>query len=875
MHVKYKALAKAMLAIGGLGSLGAAQLVFAQQTPTPQRVEKIEVTGSNIKRIDVEGVAPVQVITKTDIERTGKSTVADVLRSISANSGNSLNEVFTNSFSPGAAGASLRGLGQKNTLVLLNGRRMANYGFAQNLQDTYVDLNTIPATAVERIEVLKDGASAVYGSDAIGGVINIILRNDYRGAEVGISGGTSSEGGLNEYRASIAGGVGDLAKDRYNLIASLDYLKRDLLLASERDFTRDQDTRQYQGGALNWASIGTYRTTPRQPFATCGTSIPGVLVPGAQLASTGTLCAYNPASVITLFPKTERLAFLGRGTFELSPSLSAFAEASYSNNKTFQTATASPLSNTSVAYNPDTGGVRIINGTLPVGNSSNPFTTPVAINYAFLDVGPRNTEINSKSYRVLGGLKGNAGNWDWETGLGHAENKVGQINYNRVDALLLLSAIVNNTYNFLNPRNGSVTANTLRINPRRDSLSKLDFADFKVSSEIATLPAGPLGFAAGLEYRKESIVDRPDALLTTGHVLGQGSTATDGSRDNTAGFFEFSVPVLKNLEMQVAGRQDKYSDFGSAFSPKFGIKWNPSRELIIRGTVSRGFRAPTLPENARSSATFFTSVVDTFAGSPNVGRSVNIAGVFAGNQNLKPERSRNYNFGAVWEPSQDLNIGLGYYKIEQNNVVSSNGFQTVVNNPAQYPGQILRGADGTLIAVFDQFRNLALNETSGVDLDFRYTFRTAGMGKFTINGDWVFVSTFKSQPAVGQDIVDYVDSNGFLGGGVPRYRGRLGLTWDQGNFSTTLNRLYNHSWDQQQVSVPPAQARIGAYTQYDLFVAYNGFKNLKLYASVQNLLDTKPPFDPQNGGTSTTVQYDISQNDLRGRYFTIGAKYSF
>ncbi|MBL8523311.1 MAG: TonB-dependent receptor, partial [Betaproteobacteria bacterium] len=541
----------------------------------------------------------------------------------------------------------------------------------------------------------------------------------------------------------------------------------------------------------------------------------------------------------------------------------------------FQTATPAPLSNTSVAYNPDTGGVRIINGTLPVGNSSNPFTTATPINYAFYDVGPRNTDINSKSYRVLGGLKGNVGTWDWETGVGHAENKVGQINYNRVDAIQLLAAIANNTYNFLNPLNGSIKADNLRINPRRDSLSKLDFVDFKISSEIATLPAGPLGFAAGLEFRKESIVDRPDVLLTTGRVLGQGSTATDGSRDNTAGFFEFSVPVLKNLEMQIAGRQDKYSDFGSAFSPKFGLKWNPSRELIVRGTVSRGFRAPTLPENARSSATFFTSVVDTLPTSPNANRTVNIAGVFAGNQNLKPERSRNYNLGIVWEPSNDLNIGLGFFKIEQNNVVSSNGFQTVVNNPAQYPGQILRAADGTLVAVFDQFRNLALNETSGIDLDFRKTFTTRNWGKFTVNGDWVFVSTFKSQPAEGQDIVDYIDSNGFQGGGQPRFRGRLGLTWDMGAFSTTLNRLYNHSWDQQQVAVPPAQDRIGSYQQYDLFLAYNGFKNLKLFASIQNLLDAKPPFDPQNGGTATTVQYDISQNDLRGRYYTIGMKYSF
>ncbi|MBL8519735.1 MAG: TonB-dependent receptor plug domain-containing protein, partial [Betaproteobacteria bacterium] len=502
---------------------GALTLLPAQaQSPASapaQRIEKIEVTGSNIKRVDTEGVAAVQVITREEIERTGKSSVAEVIRNISSNSGNSLNEVFTNSFSPGASGVSLRGLGQKNTLVLINGRRMANYGFAQNLQDTYVDLNSIPTGAVERIEVLKDGASAVYGSDAIGGVVNVILRRDYKGGEVGGSGGTSTEGGLNEYRASLAAGFGDLGRDRYNVLATVDVFKRDLLLASERDWTARQDTRQYAGGALNWASVATYRRTPRVPFASCGSQNPGVLVPGADLASTGTLCAYNPASLITLFPKSDRLALLGRGTVDLSADTTAFAEVSFSHNKSFQKAGPTPLSPTSVAYNPATGGVTVVNGTLPANNGSNPFGTPVGINYVFFDVGPRDADIESTSHRAVAGLKGLAGRWDWEVGAGNAQNEVEQVNFNRVDRFVLTQAIANNTYNFLNPSAGTITAAQLRINPVRRSTSKLDFFDAKVSSEIGALPAGPVAFAAGIEHRRESISDRPDALITNGNVL--------------------------------------------------------------------------------------------------------------------------------------------------------------------------------------------------------------------------------------------------------------------------------------------------------------------------------------------------------------------
>jgi iron complex outermembrane recepter protein len=854
-------------------ALASTSVVAGAQGAAAPRTEKIEVVGSNIKRIDSEGVSAVQVITKTDIEATGKSTVAEVLRGISANSANSLNEVFNNSFSPGAAGISLRGLGQKSTLVLLNGRRMAAYGFAQNLQDTYVDLNTIPSSAVERIEVLKDGASAVYGSDAIGGVVNVVLKSDYKGGELGASFGTSTEGGMDETRLSGAIGFGTLQDNRWNILATVDFYKRDLLRATEREFVRDQDARRFPGGGLNWIISGAYRTVPRQPFPNCV----GQAIPGAGLNTSGTVCAYNPAAFTTVFPETERLAILTRGTYEFSPTLTAFAEVAFSDNKTFQIQTPAGVSPTSVAYDPVTRGVRVINATLPVGNPSNPFTTPIGINYSFLDVGPRTSEIESKSHRLLAGLKGSAGAWDWEAGMLTSQNKVEQINYNRVDATRLLTAITNGSYNFLNPTAGSTTANDLRLTITRASKSDLDSFDFKVSRELMRLSAGPVGFAAGIEHRRESIQDRPDAALLSGRVLGQGATATDGERDNTAVFVELAIPVTKELEVQVAGRQDRYSDFGTAFSPKAGFKWAPSRMFALRGSASRGFRAPTLPENANSSATFFTSVQDTLPTSPNFNQFVSIAGVFAGNPNLKAERSTNLNLGVVFEPVSDVSFGLTWYDIKQTNVVSSSGFQFIVDNPSLYPGQILRAADGTLVAISDRFQNLSEVNTGGFDFDFRTSFKVDGWGKFTLSGDWVYVSKFKAPPAAGEPLVDYVDANGYppSGGGTPRYRGRLALGWDQGNWSTTLTRSYTHSWDQENVAVPPAQQRVGSYQQYDLFVAYNGFKNLRLTASIQNLMDAKPPYDPTGGGTGTSVQYDVTNHDLRGRYITLGAKYTF
>ena len=256
---------KKQLAVAIAATFVAAGVAYAQSTP--QKVEKVEVTGSNIKRIDVETVAPVDVITREQIERSGQPTIADVLRNVPANSGNSYSESFSNSFAPGASGISLRGLGQKTTLVLINGRRTAGYGFAQNLQDSFVDLNSIPSSAVERIEVLKDGASAIYGSDAIAGVVNVILRKDYKGIEFTTGAGTAAGNG--EYRFSATGGFGDLGKDKYSVIGVFDYFKRDLVMLDETDFGASRDWRGRAGGGRNFTSL-TGAGTWRQLTATNG-----------------------------------------------------------------------------------------------------------------------------------------------------------------------------------------------------------------------------------------------------------------------------------------------------------------------------------------------------------------------------------------------------------------------------------------------------------------------------------------------------------------------------------------------------------------------------------------------------------------------------
>ena len=872
MQYRLKALPRALIGVIGTGVALSISPAFAQQAGTPERLEKIEVTGSNIKRTDLENVNPVQTITRQEIERTGQATVAELLRSISANTGQSYNETFTNSFSRGASGIALRGLSQKNTLVLLNGRRVANYGFAQNLQDTYVDLNAIPINAVERVEILKDGASAIYGSDAIAGVVNVILRRDYQGAEIGGSYGRAYEGGLAEKQGSAVVGFGQPGRDKFNVLIAANYFKRDLLKYTDRDYIKDQDFRRFGGINNNSTGAGTYQRTGftpnRVPFSTCGLiGNPGFVTPNSNFSTiSGNVCAYSPSPFLTLFPATEREQLVTSGTFDIAPTLSAFGDFAYSHNKTFQVFTPTPFSSTTVAFNPATGGVRRIPATLPVGNPSNPFTVPTNISYAFFDVGGRNNEITSRFYRALGGLKGSFGKWDWETAYLHSENEDRDVGFNRIDSFVLARVLADGSYNFLNPYTTPAITQQLRINPTRRSLSKLDLIDAKTSTELAQLPAGPLGFAAGAEFKRESIADRPDALLTSGNVLAQGATATDGSRRTTAVYAEFNVPIVKKLEASIAAREDHYSDFGSAFSPKVGLKWQVIPEFLVRATASKGFRAPSLPENSASSATFFQTVTDRNA--PGGPANVTIAGVFSGNKELSPERSKNYNAGFVFAPDPTTSFGIDLYSIEQKDLVGTDSSQFIVDNPTLFPGQLIRDPiTGNLVSVLNRYRNLTALRTMGYDIDFRKALTVAQLGKFTLNGNWTYLQRYRTQPASGQPLKDYAGNNELTA--LPRFKATTSLTWEYQAFTTALTYYYTSAYAQFNATTP--QDRVGEYRQFDLYVAWEGIKNLKLYGSIQNLGNTHPPFDASTGG----LPFDFTLYDARGRYFRAGLSYKF
>jgi len=906
-----------LLACGGLaGALMLAGPVAAQQTQPPQQEQKLErvtITGSNIRRTDTETVAPVEIITREDIEKSGKATVAEVLRSIPANAGNSYSETFSNSFAPGAAGVSLRGLGQKATLVLLNGRRTAGYGFAQNLQDTFVDLNSLPASAIERIEILKDGASAIYGSDAIAGVVNVILRKDYRGIEV--AGSVGYFEGKSDYRASVTAGFGDLGADKFNVFGVLDYYKRDLVMLSDTKFGESRDFRDNANGGRNFQSLsagGTWSGAPgtavsldRRAISECAQwggrvlDYAGAVAAGLILDSPAnsvlnrplnTWCAYDQNSQITAIPSTERISGLIRGTVDFTPTVQGFLEAGYSQVDSYQKFTA-PFFNTT-ALLPTAAGLRpfTYNVTFAPGVAGNPLAGDARFAGNITALGTRDTDISSDTMRILGGLKYSIFGFDAETAAGYAKNEVTAVSTNRMSKAGVSAAFgvgtglqppvpvsTSSTVNLDRPSTiPQSVRDSILVSFPREATSELQFVDTRASTEIGSLPGGAIGLAVGAEYRSEKLTDRPDPRATGGDILGQGITATDGSRHNVAVFAELALPLTRTLEAQLALRNDNYSDFGNATTPKVGLKFRPTPEFLMRANWGRGFRAPTLPEISPSVATFFVGVIDPL----NPLGTSQISGVYAGNPDLEPEKSRSTTVGMVFEPSSNTNFSLDWYQIKWSNIVGADSFQSIVNTcaggVAACDPRVLRDqGTGLIVTVLNNYRNFSSQETSGLDFDFRHRLPTS-FGRFTTRLNTTYITKYEVEGD------EYVGSNGFTS--IPRWRGFVSMDWEQGAFLVNGRVNYIHSYYQDLLPgsyfVPQdprfqngtTSDKVKSYTTVDLFGRWAVTPKLNITASVGNIFDKMPPYDP---GVSGTFLYDFTQYSPFGRTFRVGASYRF
>ncbi len=846
-------------AIQGLMVASAVALWFggsagAQQTAsTSPELQEIVVTGSLIKRTDTETPSPVQIISEVDLINSGYTNVSDVLRTLSANGQGTLNQGFGQAFASGGSGIALRGLTVGNTLTLVDGERMVDYPLSDDGERSFVDVSAIPFNAIDTIEVLKDGASAVYGADAIAGVVNIKLKKTYVGSEFTAEAGSTQHGdGTTEHLAAIMGS-GDLSSDGYNVYAALDWHHTDKILGSNRDggFTNlnwsslpgGQNTNPGAIGATGLVypdSVTGYLLNPTTPNAAgvYPNGLPGqTFLPGCtQALQAADKCTF--AFPGELQPPTEQTNFLAKFTKALSNDWTFTVTGSLFDSKAEQTAPPTEpafghlLNNTGaeqgsiplIAWGPGLPlSTKIYPAlSLPANSPLNPYGAAATLVYSFPDVGPWVIDTETTTYRLFGDLKGTAAGWDLDASVGLMYAKMTEHFFGEIAPAAAQTALNDGSY----VPGGTQNTPSL-IAPETSSYpsSTLDLIDLHGSRELFQMPGGPLALGVGMQYFHKAQNDQDPPSVTNG--LQEGITNfTVGSQDDTAGFVEVDGKPIKQLEVNAAVRYDHYDTYGGSATPKFGLKFTPVDMLSIRGTWGKGFRAPSISESGVSGIAFGEgNGADPVlcANGPNVKGSYNalcsypVVGVEPPNPNLKAVTSTNATFGVIFEPFKEFNVSVDWYRIQLNNdIISSSSagglanFASIVRGPAQVlpvcTNTPTNGATCTTAPVltpvgypiFSNFpyENAGTTTTSGIDIDLRSRVDVGIFGTLSANLNYTYITQYELEVAGTTYNLAGTHGPTSISGdtGNPKQRAVASLTWDRGPATATVSVNYTGSF---------------------------------------------------------------------------------
>ncbi|MFD2164907.1 TonB-dependent receptor plug domain-containing protein [Thalassotalea euphylliae] len=704
-----------------IASLMVSSAVTAQAA-NEQEIEKITVTGSQIKGVDLEGMQPMVVLSAEDIRNSGATTVAELMLQVNQTRGgtgsfNTSESGATSTSTPaGQAAASLRGLGPSSTLTLINGRRVAASSFASGTQN-FVDVNSIPLAAIERIEVLATGASAIYGADAVAGVINYILKTDYQGAEVNATYGNSFESSdEGKYSVNLVWG-GELAGGQFTVFA--DYFDRNSFHAKDRDYTRDPVL------ASNYSYLP--KDTPNIYYfsSRSGNEIgaPNCKTDFVTTEFGEEICAYYRNEDDELLSELESAStgFMFNRSFD---DITWNTDFFYSRTKSVAVSSPAPINQVDDSEGPWVDETALnafsddIRDDLLDQMYIDPFDTIVGrelygFQYDARFGTPRTVEVETDAFRLVSALSGEYQGWDWETAVTLSKSESEQVAiagiYNRYkyhaalagelcsDGSIanydqdsdVLSCAGGSPLAMYNPFLAGDSANDALLamtqeKPTRDGESTVYGWDARISGELFELNDHMISAAFGVEFRKEEITDVPslnsraraenDYLVD---VFGFGSSLSEADRQQWAAFAEFYVPVTDELELQLAGRYDDYDDFGDTFNPKIGFSYRPTDSLILRGSWSTAFRAPSLTQAGvklrTTTATFDCganqAVADLYCEGFGDERSPNVLEL--GNPDLVAEESESISVGLAFSPTQDTTLTVDYWQFEHEDLVDT------------------------------------------------------------------------------------------------------------------------------------------------------------------------------------------------------------
>ena len=941
-------------------------------------VERISVIGSHIKVNHDTGALPVTAISAEDIENSGALSGAELLAEIpqqgdvAFNSSRSVGGV--NDARGDVSSYNLRGLGTGNTLVLLNGRRLVLHPGTQSenfVPVTTANANTLPVRGLKRVEVLRDGAAAIYGSDAVAGVVNYALKESYEGSELNFNYG--NEEGTERDALNLSGATGFYLNDEKTHVSmSAGFYKREIIMASEKPYAKSSDLREnsrfpdkvivtdtdddgnpvYSNSDLHNLNSSTpwgeFRTSTLSTFhlqpdtlsgcensdsrgnPTTALDVEGVCVDrGSQPSSDG----YDRNSERSLSSGVERANFYGLLTHEINDDIELYSEALYYYAKADR-------------IREQTSNLTSQRFTIATDAFYNPFGEEVDLRkYRPVDTGPRNIEVTDKSYRLLTGLRGYYNDWDWDSAVlyskANTKDKANRIHTQRFQEAInstvqataydvFNGADVNNT-NVGDPTgNNQAVIDNFMIEVVRESETELALFDFKVSKgDLFELPAGDVGFAAGVEYRYESFFDfRSDELNTNQQfldivggakdvdqfasvVLGSSPTPdASGSRNVFSAYGEFAIPLLEGLpmverlDMQLAARYERFSDVGDILKPKAALSWIMNDYIQFRASYSEGFKAPGLPQVVAVDISRVNTRSDSLTDS-----RYGVLEVRSGSDTLKPEESESVSWGFVIQPTKNLTFTADWWQLDQTDTVGLIHSQTQLLYDAMLRYQtptgngnpvIARGGDDNeVIAVQNDYINLQDRESSGIDLGIAYDLETNfGKFKFKANAaklmkfyqlaDDVTSQVISAQNSTDQGLVDAlkykgkevtITGSGDLIGqnGRPEWRVTSSIDWRKEAWGAGIRYRYVSGFEDTSLDYSIGEEdfkyQIESFSRVDAYVNYRLPKSVmnkaKITFGVKNLSDKKPPIADETFGYNSSVHSSL------GRYFYVNFNKKF
>jgi iron complex outermembrane receptor protein len=886
-----------------LSSISLAVLALTQGAAAQEAaMQRVEVTGSSIKRLASEAALPVTTLKAEELTARGMTTLADLMMALPQSS----------SLAPSNAGSgtniNLRGLGVNRTLVLLNGRRLANEAIA----DGYANLDVIPMSAIARVEILRDGASSIYGSDAIGGVVNFITKTSFEGAQATAQYiQPEKHGGGDEQRLTFTAGRGNLAVDGWNVYATVDAHRRSALNARDRAELSTPEILTSIGraptlGSGGYAAPANYTTTANRTAANPYYAT-GCLAPYSIQGARSTCILNNQEYGMALY-ENQQVTFYARGTKEFSPDHKLTVD--YMRGEEYIIATRNPtqsvavngvaatLPSTSKWYPGRSGGVPAMPGLT---------TQPLFVTWSVADLGLAATKDVQVNQRLAASDEGRIGNWDYKAGLVYGVST--RKNYYQdgyVTGAGLNAGIADGSLNpfGLQDAAGLAYLESISVDGAMNRTSKSTFAgiDVSASRSLMQLGGGSLALAIGADVHRDTTQDERLPIVNTVTYANAAAARGQGARNVSALYAELDIPVTKTLTFNLAARDDYFSDFGNTFNPKASFRYEPMKTLMFRGSANTGFRAPTLFDRygyrtAGANGTTAGRWDDPLlcpGGTPGIagtgtaapGRvasevcNAQLPRQVGSNPDLQPEKSKGWTLGVVMEPVKNATLSLDYWNIRMEDMLANLPEQAIFLNPTKYADLFIRNPDGSLNYVKNITMNLGGQKAAGIDLSAGYTFPKTSYGTFKTELDGTWLTQFDNQLERDSAFVSNVGRFGLASNGTTssfpiityRWKHTLKFAWNRGDMGAQLTQNYNSSYEDQNLVAAQYHRRIEPYRVWNLTASYNGIPHVGLTAGVTNLLDERPPITNHSG---YTYGYLSSAANPIGRSYNLRATYTF